>query len=143
LNGMAVESGESIDLYTLSLGAHTLTVNAMDNAGNPATEAVEFNIIATIDSLQDLVDIFYESGHFYSPKGIRTSLLAKLYAAEALIEAGEIDDAKDVLGAFINQLEAQSGAHGTHGSDGAKGVHVSAYAANILITGAQYLIDNL
>ena len=131
LNGLTVESGESIELYTLGVGSHTLTVTAVDNAGNSATETVEFNVIATIGSLQDLVTIFWESGFFYSPKGIYTSLIKKLYAAEAYIDAGEIDDAKRVLGAFINQLEAQAGKH------------VSEPHAYILIEAAQYVIDHL
>ena len=135
LDGIAVENGESIELWSpdtgLSLGPHVFAVTAIDNAGNSATETVEFNVIATVGSLQDLVDILWESGFFSSPKGIRTSLLQKLYVVERYIDAGKIEDAKSVLGAFINQLEAQSGKH------------VSEYAAYILITDAQYIRDNL
>jgi len=75
--------------------------------------------------------MFFESGYFNSPKGMLTSLVRKLYAAETYIDAGQTDDAKGVLGAFISQLEAQSGKH------------VSDYAANILIADTEYVMDNL
>jgi hypothetical protein len=131
LDGESVESGDSIELFNRTLGGHTLIVTAVDNVGNSATETVEFNVIATVGSLQDLVNMFFESGYFNSPKGMLTSLIRKLYAAERYIDAGQTDDAKGVLGAFINQLEAQSGKH------------VSDYAANILIADAEYVINNL
>jgi len=131
LNGETVDSGDIIELFTLSLGTHTLTVTAVDNAGNSATETVDFNIIATVGSLQDLVTIFFESGYFHSPKGMYTSFMKKLYAAEAYIDAGKIREAKGVLGAFINHAKAQSGKH------------LDEYAANILIADAEYVISNL
>jgi hypothetical protein len=103
----------------------------VDNAGNSATETLDFNIIATVGSLQDLVTMFYESGYFHSPKGMYTSFIKKLYAAEAYIDAGKISEAKGVLGAFINHAEAQSGKH------------LDEYAANILIADAEHIINNL
>ena len=131
LNGKPVTSGDEIELYTLPLGSYTLTVTAVDTVGNSGTETVTFNVIATVGSLQDLVNMFFESGYFHSDKGMYTSLIQKLYAAERYINAGEIDDAIGVLGAFINQLKAQSGKH------------VDSYAANILIADARYVIGNL
>nr|NIS79717.1 hypothetical protein [Anaerolineales bacterium] len=131
LDGAPVETGDAFELFTFSLGAHTLVVTAVDNAGNSATETVEFTVIATVESLQDLVTMFYESGYFYSPKGMYTSLIKKLYAAEAYIDAGEIDEAIGVLGAFMNHARAQSGKH------------VSEFAAAILIADAEYVISTL
>jgi len=133
LDGESVMSGDEIELYTLPLGSHTLVVTAVDNAGNSGTEIVTFNVIATVGSLQDLVNMFFESGYFHSPKGMYTSFIKKLYAAERYIDAGNIDDAKRVLGAFINHLEALK----------KNGKHVDSHAANILIADAQYVIDNL
>ena len=131
LDRRLVMNGDEIELYNLTLGSHTLKVTAVDNVGNSRIETVPFNIVATVCSLQDLVNMFFKSGYFNSPKGMRTSLIKKLYAAEAYMNAGQIDYAKDVLGAFINQLEAQSDRH------------VSEYAADILITDVQHVIDNL
>jgi len=131
LDGEPVMNGDEIELYTLALGSHIFQVTAVDSFGNSDTKPVEFDVIATVGSLQDLVNMFFESGYFNSPKGMLTSLIRKLYAAEKYIDAGQTDDAKDVLGSFINQLEAQSGKH------------VSDYAANILIADAEYIINNL
>jgi hypothetical protein len=131
LNGEIVENGDSVELFTLSLGTHTLAVTAVDNAGNSATETVDFDVIATVGSLQDLVTMFYESGYFNSPKGMYTSFIKKLYVAEVFINTDRIAQAKCKLGAFINHAEAQSGKH------------VSDYAANILIADAKYVLNNL
>jgi hypothetical protein len=130
LNGMAVENGDSIMLFTLSLGQHTLTVTAVDHAENSATETVEFNVIATIDSLIGLVEKFYDLGYI-DDQGVESGLLDKLYSAQDKIETGKIKTAKNILTAFINHLKAQSGKH------------IGPEAAYILLTDAQHVIDNL
>jgi len=94
---------------------------------------VTFNVIATVGSLQDLVNMFFESGYFHSPKGMYTSFIKKLYAAEAYIDADKISDAKGVLGAFINHAEAKK----------KSGKHLDEWAADILIADAEYIINNL
>ena len=136
LDGASVANGDTVVLYYLSLGEHTFTVTAIDNAGNTATETVTFNVIATVQSLQDLVELFFEAGYIDPPQsrrryGIPNSLLVKLYAAEAYIGEDEIDDAIGVLGAFMNHVKAQSGRH------------ITEFAANILIADAQFVIDQL
>ena len=42
-----VTSGQEIDLSTLELGKYTLTVTAVDNAGNVAVDSITFNVINT------------------------------------------------------------------------------------------------
>jgi hypothetical protein len=46
---------------------------------------------------------------FGLPRGLEASLLAKLAAAQRALEAGHADTACSILGAFANQVEAQSG----------------------------------
>ena len=46
LDGVPVENGEEIDLATLSLGEHTLTVYAEDRANNEASASVTFTVVA-------------------------------------------------------------------------------------------------
>ena len=46
LDGVPVENGEEIDLATLSLGEHTLTVYAEDKANNEASATVTFTVVA-------------------------------------------------------------------------------------------------
>jgi len=133
LDGTTVESGDLIELFTLSLGQHTLIVTAVDNAGNSATETVEFNVIATIDSLICLVEKFYDMGYI-DEEGVASGLLDKLYAAQKKMEAGKTKTAMNILKAFINQLEAQSGKH----------IDIEDIeAADILLTDVQHVLDNL
>jgi len=74
--------------------------------------------------------MFFESGYFHSPKGMYTSFIKKLYAAEKYIDMDLIDGAEGVLGAFINHAEAQSGKH------------LDENASKILIADAEYVISN-
>lgn len=48
LDSTSVINGQVIDLSTLTIGQHTLTVNAIDKAGSTATKSVTFNLIGTI-----------------------------------------------------------------------------------------------
>lgn len=112
------------------LGTHTLTVTAVDNAGNPATETVEFNVVVTIDSLIALVEKFYELGYI-DEEDVKLGFLDKLYAAKMKMEAGKTKTAKNILNAFMNHLRAQMGKH------------ITVEAAEILQEDAQYLIDTL
>jgi len=142
LDEAIVISGQTIDLYTLSLGHHTLTVTAVDNAGNTATKSVTFTVIATIDSLISLVQKFFENeasgsslketsleNHYTSE--VENSLLDKLFSAKAQIEKGRKKPAINILNAFINQVKAQAGKA------------LSAEEATILITDARYVIQHL
>jgi len=59
LDGAPVTSGQIIDLRTLAIGQHTLTVNAVDKAGNSASISVTFNvkpISATVDVKPDTLN---------------------------------------------------------------------------------------
>lgn len=78
--------------YELGLGDHTVTASAQDAAGNAANASVTYTIQANVDSLSQLVDGFVTGP---GANGIRNALKQKL--------------AHGQLGAFINQVEAQSG----------------------------------
>jgi len=77
-----------------------------------------------------LVEDFYDQGEI-DKAGIKESLLNKLYAADKMMGRGKTRTAKNILNAFINHLNAQSGKH------------MSEYAANILIADAEHVINNL
>jgi 2',3'-cyclic-nucleotide 2'-phosphodiesterase / 3'-nucleotidase / 5'-nucleotidase len=47
LDGAPVANHQSIKLWTLSLGSHTLTVTAVDFAGNTSTRSVTFKVVST------------------------------------------------------------------------------------------------
>ena len=45
LDGVPVTDNQEIDLRTLTLGEHTLTVQAKDYAGNTAIRSVKFKVV--------------------------------------------------------------------------------------------------
>lgn len=64
-------------------------------------------------------------------KGTVNSLLAKLNAAQKLVDEGKIDQAKNILDAFIKEVRAQSGKH------------ITQETAELLMEAAEYIISNL
>src|SRR5262249_53330116 len=62
LDGAPVQSGQPMPLLTLALGDHTLSVAAVDVAGNQTTQSQPFSIVATVDSLIAAVNIFGDQG---------------------------------------------------------------------------------
>lgn len=65
---------------------------------------------ATIQSLRDCVIHADAVGHIDNG-GVTKSLLAKIDAAQAALDAGQPDVAINHLNAFINAVEAQAGKH--------------------------------
>jgi hypothetical protein len=123
-----LQSGQSIKLLTeLPLGPHTFSVKATDNIGNSGSASVIFTIVVTPDSIKDDVQQFLASGAITN-HGNANSLLAKLNAAANARARGQCSTAANIYGAFISELQAQSGKH------------VDAAAAAIMIADAQYLI---
>lgn len=110
LDTAAVNSGDVVDLHTLTLGNHTLTVTATDFYDNSTTQSVTFNVIATVQSLKASVNRLYAEGKI-DRADIRDSLLDKLNTAQAYLNKGNIKAAINALNAFINQVKAQSGKH--------------------------------
>ena len=87
-------------------------------------------IPTTIDELRtETEDLGFERE--IDNKGIVKSLLAKLNVAQKLVENGKIDQAKKILNAFINEVQAQSGKH------------ITPQAADILIESAKYILSHL
>ena len=123
-----LQSGQAINLLTeMSLGQHTFTVNAIDNAGNEDSSSVTFTIVVTPDSIKDDVNQFVATGSIRK-HGLANSLLGKLNAAATARAVGDCAAANNNYQAFIKELQAQMG----------KGV--DAAAAVIMIADAQYLI---
>jgi hypothetical protein len=127
LDGAPVTNGQMIDLLTLALGDHTLTVQAMDKAGNSASKAVTFTVEATIMSLKTTLMQFYADGSIDNG-GVFTSLFSKMNAAQAAMERGQMATAQKVLLAFVKEVMAQ------------KGKHITAEAADLLIADAYAIL---
>lgn len=89
-----------------------------------------FEPLSFLDNLISLKEQAYSLG-WIDNKGILNSLDQKLEAAKKNIQKGKIKTAKNILNAFINEVEAQ------------KGKHLSSEAYALLKFNAQYLIENL
>ncbi len=107
----------------------TYTVTASDNAGNTITVSAAYNVIATTDGLNSLIQQMLASGQIDNA-GIANSLLSKVLNAADAAARGNVQASDNIMQAFINQVTAQSGQH------------ISASAAAILINAATYIINN-
>ena len=130
LAGAGLPSGRAVLLLTgLPLGDHTFAVNADDHVGNVSpTESVTFSIVVTPESLIEAITIFEGLGDIQST--LVQSLLAKLGNAAEKFNSGECIPAQNLYRAFINEVQAQTGKA------------ITAFAAEILIADAEYLIAN-
>jgi hypothetical protein len=128
--GAGLPSGRAILLLTaLPLGDHTFAVGADDHVGNVSpTESVTFSIVVTPESLIEAITIFEGLGDIKST--LVQSLLAKLGVAAQKFNSANCLAAQNLYRAFINEVRAQ------------RGKAITAFAADILITDAEYLIAN-
>jgi hypothetical protein len=84
----------------------------------------------TIASLVTCVEHCAEQG-FINNQGVTNSLLAKLDAAQAAQDRGQTETAINLLGAFIQELQAQAGKH------------IDQTHAQLMVTHAQLVIQSL
>jgi len=130
LDGKPVANGQTLDLHTLALGSHTLTVTATDWYGNTTSQSVTFSIDATVKSLITSVNRLYQEGKITNA-GVRTSLLVKLNLAQAYLNAGKKILAIVTLQSFNQEVQAQ------------KGKKIKADAAAPLITDVKWVIARI
>ncbi len=130
LDIVPVTNGQTIDLFFLSLGPHTVTVRATDLSGNSSTASVTFNVVSNIDSLIAEKERVCSLGWIKDPN-VCKSLDAKLREAKDAIQRGQINTAKSKLNDFISELNAQLG----------KAVNQQAY--DLLKADALYVINHL
>ncbi|MFZ2412004.1 MAG: FG-GAP-like repeat-containing protein [Candidatus Methanoperedens sp.] len=138
-----VSDGQTFDMLELSFGAHEFYIGAEDNAGNSNSQKVMFNVVATIDSLQALTERGSSGGGaaissaqggtgiWITNNGVANSLKAKLNSARAKIDAGQKTAAKNILEAYVNEVEAQTGKA------------ITSEGAVILIAEARGVIENM
>ncbi|MEW5767955.1 MAG: hypothetical protein AB1797_10090 [bacterium] len=100
------------------------------NTVGPIVPPEVFEPLSFLDNLISLKEQAYSLG-WINNKGILNSLNQKLEAVRKNIQKGKIKTAKNILGAFINEVEAQ------------KEKHLSSEAYALLKFNAQYLKENL
>lgn len=115
LDQLPIEYDATVELYTLPLGTHELSVTASDMAGNTTTASVHFETAASLNGLKALITKFLDNGQIDNG-GIANSLMQKL-------EHGSLQS-------FIDQVQAQSGKH------------ISETTARYLLRDAQALLQN-
>jgi 2',3'-cyclic-nucleotide 2'-phosphodiesterase (5'-nucleotidase family) len=103
LDDSVATNGQVIDLYTLKLGDHSLSVTAVDNLGNTSVQSVKFSVTATIQSLIASVNRFYAEGKI-SGDSLRKSLVETLNDAQAALDKRHILIAAMRLGSFVEQV---------------------------------------
>lgn len=132
-------TGQSFPMMLLSIGTHTFSVDSTDNVGNTGTSSVAFTIAVTPDGVIADVNQLLSFGCIDSG-GIANSLIVKISAVKDLIAKGQIQTAINVLAAFVNEVQAQSGIHVV---SGCSVVGHTVNAGQLLIGDAQYLQGTL
>ncbi|MEX2610548.1 MAG: hypothetical protein WEA24_11420 [Gemmatimonadota bacterium] len=89
--------------YAFPLGLNAFNAAATDNAGNVGSGSTAFTVQVTTASLCALVRTFV------SHNGLANSLCAKLSAAQRAADRGQDATHDNVMAAFINEVEAQTG----------------------------------
>lgn len=105
LSGVASDTcyGVSGMAYEFGPGTHTLSATAVDRAGNSGAGSTSFDVVVTFDGLARL------TRQFVTKDGVANSLVSKLNAAAAASARGNHTAVDGLIGAYINQLSAQSG----------------------------------
>ena len=141
----------SLLIATTAIGISTLPVYAKGNPGfgpgnnpgnghgnsghghpNATGQGNNQNTATSITSTQNLISSL---GSMSLSQGITTSLDAKLNAAVAALSCGQTTAAKNMLNAFINEVNAQC--------CNANGKPLTTQQANQLITAAQQVIQQI
>lgn len=89
--------------YTFGLGSHTITADAVDNAGNQGSASTTFTVQVSHDNLCSL------TRQFSTSTGVASGLCTKLTAASQAAARGQDKTEQNILTAFNQQLAAQSG----------------------------------
>ncbi|HEY0989999.1 MAG TPA: hypothetical protein VGD80_23175 [Kofleriaceae bacterium] len=123
-------SGTTLDLFLFFPGTRHVSVSSSDNLGNAATAACTFELHATVESLESNVTRAFNAG-LINNHGTFNSLSKKLEAALVARDRGQTETEHNIMGAFIHELQAQSGNH----VDPATADRFIAFAQDLIATG--------
>ncbi|RIQ22257.1 PQQ-dependent sugar dehydrogenase [Jiangella rhizosphaerae] len=100
LDGAPLESGSTVQLWTLTVGQHALGATATDNAGRQGTAATTFTVTTSLADLAAIVDHYAGAGALTAAGESRLRL--HLDTAVRNAEAGRPDSAVRSLGQFAS-----------------------------------------
>jgi hypothetical protein len=105
LSGVASSTCQNITgpAYSFSLGTNNFSATATDKAGNVGTGSTSFTVVSTPGGLVNLVT------QFVTDPGVVQGLTDKLNAIASAIARGNANAKAGIVGAFINQVNAQTG----------------------------------
>jgi hypothetical protein len=130
-DGASATDGQTLDMFFLAPGEHTISVTAVDHLGNTSHKTATFRVEATAASLLSNIDRAYSLG-LITNAGIYNSLRTKLEHALAKHTAGEHSVEGNILNAFANELAAQRG----KAVDAATADRFIAFARDLIARGA-------
>jgi hypothetical protein len=129
-DGAAASLGQVLDMFFLNPGSHEVRVSAADNLGNAGSLTRLFKVQATSASL--VSNVQRACGLGLIAKQQCSSLLTKVEHAMREHAQGDHKVEHNVLGAWINELEAQSGKK----VDAATATRFIAYARDLIARAA-------
>jgi hypothetical protein len=105
ISGVASSTCKNINgpAYSFSLGVNTFSATANDNAGNVGGGSTSFTVFITYSGLINLVKLFE------AKPLVQAQMVQTLQSAQGAAASGNAHLADNLLAAFINQAEAQSG----------------------------------
>lgn len=108
LDNTSAANGQTLDMFTLVTGSHTVMVTATDHVGNTGTASRTFTLLATSVSLRNNIDRAQAEGLIPSP-GAYAGLRGALDAAVKSHAKGQHATEVSQLGGVVNQLTAERG----------------------------------
>lgn len=129
-DGAPAAIGDVLDMFFLAPGLHAVSVDAADKLGNAGTTVSQFRLRATSVSLRNNIDRALELG-LITKQGAYNGFRGTLDAAVASHERGHHETEHQQLGAFIQQLAAQTGS----GIDPVTAARFTAYAQDLIASG--------
>lgn len=104
LDGDPVDSPLTLDLAGLAAGPHELAVVAADVAGNTTTQAAEFTVVVSFETVSALVERYAGDGLVLG--GQRQRMLAHLQAGGAAADRGQVRQADQAVQRFAAEAGA-------------------------------------
>ena len=99
-----INSGGTVNIYTLTAGAHAILIKATDGLGNASTLTVTIQVHATIAGLVNAVN--YGAGIGLIASQTKSQLLATLQSAQTALNGGNNAAAKSYLNTFVSQVNS-------------------------------------
>lgn len=106
LDGAALASGSTVQLWTLPVGSHTLVGTAIDTAGLQGSATVSFTVTTSLADLAAIVD-HYDAAGVLTAAG-ESRLRLHLDAAIRHADAGRDDSAARSLGQFLTAARSST-----------------------------------